>query len=95
MRFKESFMVIMICCSLGLSVGNEQCKKGRSVIGAIVGGERAQKGEWRWMVAFIHMEKGNYFCSGSLISNRHILSGKSINFYNEKSDKANETQCNN
>jgi secreted trypsin-like serine protease len=79
MKFKEIFfLVITICCVLGLpSASNEQCKKGSGGVGGfIVGGERAQKGDWRWVVAFKHLPSGNYFCGGSFISNRHVLSGK-------------------
>jgi hypothetical protein len=79
MKFKEIFLfVITICYVSGFpSVSNDQCKKGSGGVGGfIVGGERAQKGDWRWVVAFKHWPSGNFFCGGSLISNRHVLSGE-------------------
>jgi hypothetical protein len=60
MKFKEIFLfVITICCISGFpSSSNEQCKKGSEgsggVDGLIVGGERARKGVWRWVVALKH-----------------------------------------
>jgi secreted trypsin-like serine protease len=79
MKFKEIFLLLItICCVSGFpSSSNEQCKKGSGgVVGLIVGGEKATAGDWRWVVAFKYRPSGKYFCGGSLISNRHILSGK-------------------
>lgn len=78
MRFIELFvLLITICCaSVFPNVSGQQCKKGRVFTPHISGGERALKGEWRWVVAFVHWKSGNYFCGGSLISSRHVLSGK-------------------
>lgn len=79
MHFNIAFvLIISISSVLGLpNASSDQCKKGRGFTGQIVGGERAKKGDWRWVVAFIHWRSENYFCGGSLISTRHILSGKS------------------
>lgn len=75
------WFVITICYVSGFpSVNdNEQCKKGKSFGGFIVGGKRAKKGDWRWVVALKHAPSGRYFCAGSLIINRHVLSGNETN----------------
>lgn len=44
----------------------------------IFGGEKAEKGEFPWLVALFHREVDIFFCSGSLISNKHVLSGVNI-----------------
>jgi len=31
---------------------------------------------WPWLVLLFHYFNGQYFCSGTLISDRHILTGK-------------------
>jgi secreted trypsin-like serine protease len=71
--------LITVYCVLGLSNdSDEQCKKRRGFTGHIFGGERAKKGDWRWVVAFWHWKSQKYFCGGSLISSKHILSGKNL-----------------
>ena len=43
----------------------------------MVGGDSVvDRTKWPWLVAFTHNEGNNYFCGGSLISKRHVLSGK-------------------
>jgi secreted trypsin-like serine protease len=80
MKFKEIFLLaITISFVLGFpDANNKQCKKkeGNEIKSRLFGGDRAEKGDWRWVVAFKHWPSGNYFCGGSLISNRHVLSGK-------------------
>jgi secreted trypsin-like serine protease len=45
---------------------------------SIKGGNRVQKGEWPWKVAFFYQPEEKYICGGSLISDKHVLSGKNI-----------------
>lgn len=47
-------------------------------IGTIFGGEKAEQNSWPWLVAFLYVPKNSFFCGGSLISKRHVLSGKKI-----------------
>ena len=43
----------------------------------MVGGDSVvDRTKWPWLAAFTHNEGNNYFCGGSLISKRHVLSGK-------------------
>lgn len=39
-------------------------------------GNTVHKGEWPWIVAFIYEKNEKMFCGGSLISEKHVLSGK-------------------
>lgn len=42
----------------------------------VFGGMSASKIEWTWVVAFIKLPEQQFFCAGSLISERHVLSGQ-------------------
>lgn len=61
--------VIAICDSCHSSCGKREGFSGN------VGGESVKKGEWPWLAAFVEVYGGNFFCGGSLISKRHIMSG--------------------
>lgn len=55
------------------------CGQGRSeYIGQIVGGTKTTKGDWPWLVALTHGENDDFFCGGSLISAKHVLSGEVV-----------------
>lgn len=43
------------------------------------GGYRIGRNEWPWLVALMHAQLDIFFCGGSLISRKHVLSGKSKN----------------
>lgn len=84
MKFQVlSVFVITVCCVSGYPYLNDhqKCKRGERFGGFIVGGETAEKGEWRWVVAFKHASLGIFFCGGSVISNRHVLSGNEIKYF--------------
>lgn len=49
----------------------------------IIGGEDTIEGEFPWIVAISHFKPQNrieYVCGGSLISNKHILTGKLVKY---------------
>lgn len=47
------------------------------VVHGIYGGEKLSKNdvEFPWLVAFHHKSLDQFFCAGSLISAKHVLSG--------------------
>lgn len=59
----------------------QKCGKVRSEFGGtIFGGEKSRKTEFPWMVALVDRKLNKFFCGGTLISAKHVLSGKtSIN----------------
>lgn len=63
---------------------NSNGKCGRrqvSVTGNIVGGQKVMDPtRWPWIVPLMEFPKIVFFCAGSLISNKHILSGMIKNF---------------
>lgn len=41
----------------------------------IMGGNEADREQWPFIAALYHTKKLEYFCGGTLIANRHILTG--------------------
>lgn len=44
--------------------------------GTVVGGNEIKRGEWPWLIALFYSDNKKYFCGGTLISNKHVLTGK-------------------
>lgn len=42
--------------------------------GFIIGGSEAKRGQWPFMVALIIRPRNQFFCGGTLITNKHVLS---------------------
>jgi hypothetical protein len=73
MNFKNSFVIfIAICC---ISVNSEEfgmeCGRKRGAEDSEV-----DNNKWPWLVGFVYQPYDEFFCSGHLISERHVLSGK-------------------
>jgi secreted trypsin-like serine protease len=47
--------------------------------GNVVGGERTMQNSWPWLVALKHRHTKKFFCGGSLVSERHVISGEVLN----------------
>jgi secreted trypsin-like serine protease len=82
MKLKEYFLIFIL--SVAFVAGNKteikvvQC--GASVVGRgnIVGGEDTKIHSWPWLVALIQKPKNDFFCSGSLISAKYVISGEQV-----------------
>jgi secreted trypsin-like serine protease len=59
-----------------LSRTSENCGNRRGVALLSIGGKQSEKNQWPWLVAFVHTQANTFFCGGSLLSERHILSGE-------------------
>lgn len=77
---KKTLVVVMFFSGI-FGVLSEECGVRKAFQATIVNGEAAEKGEFPWMVAFIHKLKNRFFCAGSLISKQHVLSGKFTNSF--------------
>lgn len=64
------FLVIFLCFE-----AFETCGRFSYGGGTIVGGEFIKKGEWPWLVALFESKSRSYFCGGTLISEKHVLTG--------------------
>jgi secreted trypsin-like serine protease len=71
--------VIVIAAVLHLVAGQTsrdvECGKRLESAGLIYGGKATVKGSWPWLVAFTYRSNGEFFCAGSLVSKRHVVTG--------------------
>lgn len=67
-----SFLIILAL--FHVSYSQEQCGLSDPSGGLIVGGEPTKKNQFPWLAVFFSTIKNSFFCSGSLITNKHILS---------------------
>jgi secreted trypsin-like serine protease len=75
MEFKSIFYFVFFM--IDLSKSSEICGIKTVVLDdRVLGGNKMMRGDWPWLVAFAHQVKNTFFCAGSLISNRQILSGE-------------------
>lgn len=75
---------VLLCFNFVVTtIEAQECGKGRSdFVGTIFGGKVTKKADWPWNVALIHRQAERFFCGGTLISSKHILSGKFATFFN-------------
>lgn len=43
--------------------------------GLVIGGNRTDRGQWPFLVALRHIIENKFFCGGSLISSKHVITG--------------------
>lgn len=53
---------------------NIRCGTVPYATGYIIGGSEAKRGQWPFMVGLMYRPWNKFFCGGSLITNRHVLS---------------------
>ena len=58
------------------------CGRLQVATGLKVGGSKIERGEFPWMVALLSKltNPPTFFCAGTLISSRHVVTGKNKNF---------------
>ena len=82
MRFKKIikvFIAIFCTCVQANPVQNgQECGLRDGGSGLSVGGNSSKVNAWPWLVAFAHRIVGNrdFFCGGSLVSAKHVVSGQ-------------------
>jgi Trypsin len=82
MRFKESFVIfVAICCPYVEGQESESCGSKIGARGLSFGGEKVQSNEWPWLVALINWPKNEFFCGGSLVSSKHVISGENCRVF--------------
>lgn len=75
MKLKE-FLVILFALIGVDGFQKFSTKSPRFVDNRIFGGEKTKKGDWPWLVAFMRRKQEVFFCGGSLIGVKHVLSGE-------------------
>lgn len=68
------FLVIVQC--LVVTVITQECGNVKYSSELIFGGKYAKRGQWPWLCTLHDSESDEFFCGASLISNRHIVTGK-------------------
>jgi secreted trypsin-like serine protease len=83
MNFVLVIKVFLIVCSIFVQINTKlvkeskiTCGKRSGVIGNIIDGESLRRGSFPWLVAFRCLSTNQFFCGGSLVSDRHIVSGE-------------------
>lgn len=69
------FLVVSTVGVIGAH-GEDQCGQQSGFEGYVFNGDLTKKGEWPWLVGFIYLQNNHFFCGGSIISKKHILSGE-------------------
>lgn len=67
------FLFLNVFCDSIPSEKVLKCGKRGAIFGRIWGGENTELNAWPWLVAFRHLN--NFFCGGSLVSSKHVVSG--------------------
>jgi hypothetical protein len=72
-----TFFVTFACVSAD-PVG--KCGRRTNVgLGNVFGGAHTRANSWPWLVALKHRYTEKFFCGGSLVSERHVISGEVLN----------------
>lgn len=74
---------IMFCILLKLSfvaviVTSQECGVVKYTSELIYGGQTSKKGAWPWLVALHDINTEEFFCGSTLVSDKHILTGKNF-----------------
>ena len=78
MKFKEVLVIVFFLFVIFVqSNPTPRCGKKNGVQGSVFGGESTKPNTWPWLVAFLHRKKlkNTFFCGGSLVSVKHVVSG--------------------
>lgn len=80
MEFLRYFTIVLFSLILNVSGSSKHgnCGGNYSSENRVFGGEVVQKNsfEFPWLVALHHRIMESFFCAGSLISNKHVLTGR-------------------
>lgn len=56
-------------------VSADQCGTVKFIEPQIVGGSQTTRGEWPFIAALYYTDDAKFFCGGTLISAKHVLTG--------------------
>jgi secreted trypsin-like serine protease len=75
MKFKY-FLVILSGLACYLVQTDQTCGKKPESVGKTLIGQELASNSWPWVVALINRQNLQFFCGGTLISSRHVLTGE-------------------
>jgi secreted trypsin-like serine protease len=70
----KAFLLFFLVHQAQLSLANFYCGQRNLQTGLIAGGSYSSRGKWPWAVAIFKKASLEYHCSGSLITQLHVLS---------------------
>lgn len=73
MEFENIYLPFIILMQIVAVFGSESCGSNVKGTGLIIGGSFSEKNQWPWLVALVNKSDENFFCGGTLISKRHVL----------------------
>lgn len=82
MKFKYFFSISLLVYPIFNAVGPAQakntpkCGKSWKAVGTVRGGQPSTRNSFPWLVAFQLRATNKFFCSGSLVSEKHVVSGE-------------------
>jgi secreted trypsin-like serine protease len=69
-------LLFFVLLPINLINAEDTCGKVSIRSGLVVNGEATQPGEFPFLTALYKLETDQFFCAGSLITRRHVLTGK-------------------
>lgn len=79
MKLRQFFVFLLTFIGVSSDHSILHCGRRFEGHGLAYGGAKSQQNAWPWLVAFENLQKNKFVCSGSLISNKHVLSGEKKN----------------
>jgi hypothetical protein len=62
---------------LSSSTLTEECGRKSTVTPVLFGGRKSMQNQWPWLGRLFYADTKRFFCSSTLISEKHLLSGES------------------
>lgn len=75
MKLKKVLLILALIGGASSLLRSSSCGKRSGVVGTIFGGAEVKKNSWPWIVALYNRPQKKFFCAGTLISQKHVLSG--------------------
>lgn len=73
MEFANIFLHFLLLFQSAAVFGAENCGSSAKAAGLIIGGKFSENNQWPWLAALITRSDETFFCGGTLISKRHVL----------------------
>lgn len=76
--FSLHVVFFFICLPFHVVKANTCGQVASDLVEQVIDDENFSESEWPWAVALFNRKIDEYFCSGSLISAKHVLSGEVV-----------------
>lgn len=84
------FLTVCFVAVTGQQRSKNFCGSAAEFRGFIVGGRVTEPQKWPWLAALYYVPDNKFFCAGTLISDRHVVTGKKV-FQAERSRNNSES----